>query len=42
MGNSSMWALFDLSPAPSYYAGNIAILGEAAHASTPFQGAGAG
>lgn len=42
MSDSSMWALFDLSPAPSYYADNVAILGDAAHASTPFQGAGAG
>jgi salicylate hydroxylase len=37
-----IWALFDHSPAPTYYMGHIAILGDAAHASTPHQGAGAG
>ena len=42
MGDPSMWALFDHSPAPSYYADHVAIMGDAAHASTPFQGAGAG
>lgn len=36
------WALFDHKPAPTYYKGRIAILGDAAHASTPHQGAGAG
>lgn len=42
MDDPVMWALFDHSPAPSYYAGHVAILGDAAHASTPHQGAGAG
>lgn len=42
MGDTDMWALFEPLPAPSYYLGHIAILGGAAHASTPFQGAGAG
>lgn len=42
MGDHSMWALFDLSSTRSYYVDNVAILGDAAHASTPFQGAGAG
>lgn len=37
-----MWALFDHPPAPTYYKGRFAILGDAAHASTPHQGAGAG
>jgi salicylate hydroxylase len=37
-----MWALFDHRPAPTYYKGHIALLGDAAHASTPHQGAGAG
>ena len=37
-----MWALFDHLPAPSYYKADVAILGDAAHASTPHQGAGAG
>lgn len=37
-----IWALFDHRPAPTYYKANIAILGDAAHASTPHQGAGAG
>jgi salicylate hydroxylase len=42
MDDPVVWALFDHRPAPSYYAGNVAILGDAAHASTPHQGAGAG
>ena len=42
MGDSSIWALFELSPVPSFYSDHVAILGDAAHASTPFQGAGAG
>ena len=37
-----MWALFDHAPATSYYKSGIAIMGDAAHASTPHQGAGAG
>ena len=36
-----IWALFDHVPAPSYYKGRVAILGDAAHGSTPHQGAGA-
>lgn len=42
MNDPVIWALFDHSPAPSYYADRVAILGDAAHASTPHQGAGAG
>ncbi|KAL8731223.1 MAG: hypothetical protein Q9181_004382 [Wetmoreana brouardii] len=38
----AIWALFDHSPAPYYSRGRIAICGDAAHASTPHQGAGAG
>lgn len=36
------WALFEHPPAPTYVKGKLAILGDAAHASTPHQGAGAG
>ncbi|RGP63501.1 mannitol 1-phosphate dehydrogenase [Fusarium sporotrichioides] len=36
------WALLDHLPAPKFYSKNIAIVGDAAHATTPFQGAGAG
>ena len=42
MADPDMWALFDMLPAPTYYAGNVVLLGDAAHASTPHQGAGAG
>lgn len=36
------WALFDHLPAPTYVKGNFCILGDAAHATTPHSGAGAG
>jgi salicylate hydroxylase len=42
MEKPDVWALFDHPPAPTYYKGKLAILGDAAHASTPHQGAGAG
>ncbi|KAL8677088.1 MAG: hypothetical protein Q9186_006447 [Xanthomendoza sp. 1 TL-2023] len=42
MENPATWALFDHAPAPYYFQGRVAILGDAAHASTPHQGAGAG
>jgi salicylate hydroxylase len=42
MEKPDVWALFDHPPAPIYYTGNFALLGDAAHASTPHQGAGAG
>lgn len=42
MEKPDVWALFDHPPAPTYYYGNFALLGDAAHASTPHQGAGAG
>ncbi|KAI7763961.1 hypothetical protein LZL87_006343 [Fusarium oxysporum] len=40
----SVWAIFDLgdNPVPSFYKGRIAILGDAAHATSPHHGAGAG
>ena len=37
-----LWAMLDHLPAPRYYSRNIVIMGDAAHATTPFQGAGAG
>ncbi|KAH9989922.1 FAD/NAD-P-binding domain-containing protein [Russula compacta] len=36
------WAVNVLPPLPFFSFGNVAILGDAAHAMTPFQGAGAG
>jgi salicylate hydroxylase len=40
----SRWAIFDTAdhPAPTYASGRVCIAGDAAHASTPFHGAGAG
>ena len=37
-----IWALFDDPPADTYCKGRVCIMGDAAHASTPFQGSGAG
>jgi salicylate hydroxylase len=43
MQKPDVWALFDHPPAKTYYrGGKICIMGDAAHASTPHQGAGAG
>ena len=42
MEKPDVWALFDHPPADTYYQGNLALLGDSAHASTPHQGAGAG
>lgn len=42
MEKPDMWALFDYPPADCYYRGRICVMGDAAHASTPHQGAGAG
>ena len=42
MDKPDVWALFDYPPAPTYYRGRICIAGDAAHASTPHHGAGAG
>ncbi|KAI0262367.1 salicylate hydroxylase [Gloeopeniophorella convolvens] len=36
------WAVNVVQPLPSFAFGNVAVLGDAAHAMTPFQGAGAG
>ncbi|KAI0057397.1 salicylate hydroxylase [Artomyces pyxidatus] len=36
------WVVNVVPPLPSYVSGNAALLGDAAHAMTPFQGAGAG
>lgn len=43
MTQTDIWALFDHLPASTYYRKDrICLLGDAAHASTPHQGAGAG
>lgn len=38
------WAIFDLGdqPAPTFYKGRVCITGDAAHATSPHHGAGAG
>ncbi|KAK4153461.1 hypothetical protein C8A00DRAFT_43640 [Chaetomidium leptoderma] len=43
-GFGKSWALFDLADAPlkSFYSGRILVIGDAAHASTPHHGSGAG
>lgn len=40
----SKWAIFDMAdhPAATYASGRVALAGDAAHASSPFHGAGAG
>lgn len=40
--NLVKWGLRDSIPAATYTLGNVAMMGDAAHASTPFQGQGAG
>ena len=43
MDDPDIWALFDSPPASTYHRkGKICLLGDAAHASTPHHGAGAG
>ncbi|KAF2766321.1 FAD/NAD(P)-binding domain-containing protein [Teratosphaeria nubilosa] len=42
MQKPDVWALFHHLPAPTYFKGRVCILGDAAHASTPHNGAGAG
>ena len=42
MDNPSKWALFDHPECSTFYKGNFALIGDAAHASTPHQGAGCG
>lgn len=37
-----IWALFDHLPATTYCKGRVVLVGDAAHSSTPHQGAGAG
>ncbi|KAI9695314.1 MAG: hypothetical protein M1820_008721 [Bogoriella megaspora] len=39
---TAAWSLWDQAPAPFYCSGNVVMLGDAAHATTPFQGQGAG
>ncbi|KAF4556259.1 FAD-binding domain-containing protein 52 [Elsinoe fawcettii] len=42
MQKPDVWALFEFPDAPTYTKGLVCLLGDAAHASTPHQGAGAG
>lgn len=42
MEKPDVWALFDHPKAPTYTKGHLCLLGDAAHATTPHQGAGAG
>ena len=40
--DTSSWSLWDHPPASIYCKGDVAVMGDAAHAATPFQGQGAG
>jgi salicylate hydroxylase len=40
--NTSAWAIWDLPDIPKYNRGAVCIMGDAAHAPSPFQGQGAG
>lgn len=42
MDKPAMWALFDYPECSTFYKGRFALIGDAAHASTPHQGAGCG
>lgn len=42
MPDPSQWALFDHPGLSTFHKSRVAIMGDAAHASTPHQGAGAG
>ncbi|KAF9878658.1 mannitol 1-phosphate dehydrogenase [Colletotrichum karsti] len=42
MQKPDVWALFDHPPSHTYYEGRVCLLGDAAHASTPHKGSGAG
>lgn len=39
---TSAWSMWDMPAAPTYFSDNIVMTGDAAHATTPFQGQGAG
>lgn len=39
---TAAWSMWDHPFAPTYFRGNIVMTGDAAHATTPFQGQGAG
>ncbi|KAK4497825.1 hypothetical protein PRZ48_010479 [Zasmidium cellare] len=41
-GSTMAWSVWEMPPASTYYKDRVAIIGDAAHASTAFQGAGAG
>lgn len=38
----NVWAIYDLPPLPTFYKGRVAVVGDAAHATSPHHGAGAG
>jgi len=42
MEKADIWALFDHPTVNTFWKGRVCLLGDAAHASTPHQGAGAG
>lgn len=42
MPDASQWAIFEHPPISTFCRSRVALLGDAAHASTPHQGAGAG
>lgn len=42
MSDATQWGLFDHPHLPTFCKSRVAIIGDAAHASTPHQGAGAG
>lgn len=38
----NIWAIYDLPPLPTFYKGRMVVVGDAAHATSPHHGAGAG